>query len=234
METANMLEVLAKVHESIDSIQKVLFGSGILTSKIENEATDLLKGNVPDGWTYLWADGPEAPTPWIRQFYKRADALRGWFDRIQKQTLLESHINMSDLFHPETFLNALRQKTARSQKCSIDELKLVSSFEQGKVTSPQAVTVVGLFLQGCSFDGVRLVDETSKENQQELLNLQNCRLAWIKNTESDPYSPNLVVNIPVYYTITREQLLCTLNVPNTGESNLRVIGGVAFFLSGSE
>ena len=43
-------------------------------------------------------------------------------------------MDLSDLFHPETFLNALRQRSARQLKIAIDELKLVASFEPNKVT----------------------------------------------------------------------------------------------------
>ena len=46
---------------------------------------------------------------------------------------------MSQLFHPETFLNALRQKSARQLKIAIDELKLVSSFEQKKIAAATAI-----------------------------------------------------------------------------------------------
>ena len=71
---------------------------------------------------------------------------------------MDKPVNLSDLFHPETFLNALRQKSARQLKIAIDELKLVSSFETGKVGRALCVSVEGLWLQGCEFDGRRMVD----------------------------------------------------------------------------
>jgi dynein heavy chain 2 len=46
---------------------------------------------------------------------------------------------LSDLFHPETFLNALRQRSARQLKQAIDELKLVSSFEQNKIPKENCI-----------------------------------------------------------------------------------------------
>jgi len=53
--------------------------------------------------------------------------------RVQQRSLLNSPVCISDLLHPETFLNAFRQKSARMNNVAIDELKLVSSFEQGKI-----------------------------------------------------------------------------------------------------
>jgi len=67
--------------------------------------------------------------------------------------LLKGTVNLSDLFHPETFLNALRQRSARLLSYAIDELKLVSSFESGKVNLSTGVQLEGLWLQGCEFDG---------------------------------------------------------------------------------
>ena len=39
---------------------------------------------------------------------------------------------------------------------AIDELKLVSSFEQGRIQANGAIQVEGLFLQGCAFDGAKI------------------------------------------------------------------------------
>jgi dynein heavy chain 2 len=44
--------------------------------------------------------------------------------------VLEGEVQLADLFNPGTFLNALRQQTAREAGCSIDELVLTSSWDQ--------------------------------------------------------------------------------------------------------
>ena len=66
-----------------------------------------MKGMVPPNWETNW-EGPENPSDWIRLVNKKAIALLGWLQRIQQKQLLERPVNLSDLFHPETFLNALR------------------------------------------------------------------------------------------------------------------------------
>lgn len=65
---------------------------------------------------------------------------------MQQKKLLDAPVNLSDLFHPETFLNALRQKSARQLKIAIDELKLVSSFEKNKIGGGTAIALEGLWL----------------------------------------------------------------------------------------
>lgn len=72
---------------------------------------------------------------------------------------------LSDLLHPETFLNAFRQKSARVNSVAIDELKLVSSFEQGRIQSSGAIQVEGLFLQGCAFDGSKMNEIRGKASE---------------------------------------------------------------------
>ena len=73
-------------------------------------------------------------------------------------SLLERPVNLADLFHPETFLNALRQRSARKLQQAIDELKLVSSFEANKIPRDNCIQIEGLWLQGCEFDGKRMND----------------------------------------------------------------------------
>ena len=77
---------------------------------------------------------------------------------------------------------------------AIDELKLVSSFEQGKVNLQTGVQLEGLWLQGCEFDGSRLneIKDTSGSSS-ELINLPVCNISWIKREDPEPYSSGTVV-----------------------------------------
>ena len=145
MEVQTVKEILAFVNESITTITKVLEGTEMLTAKTQKEATELLKGAVPTTWESKW-EGPMNPSEWILFLNKKALALLRWLQKSQQGQLLEGAINLSDLIHPETFLNALRQKSARKLKIAIDELKLVSSFEKGKIRSETAIAVEGLLL----------------------------------------------------------------------------------------
>lgn len=66
-----------------------------------------MKGQVPASWEKMF-EGPTNPTSWIRSVNKKGLALSQWVQRVQKGGLLKNPVNLSDLFHPETFLNALR------------------------------------------------------------------------------------------------------------------------------
>lgn len=232
MEVATAKEVLQAVHESISTITRILQGAEMLTAKSQKEATELLKGAVPGSWSSRW-EGPEAPNAWISLVNKKAAALLTWAQRVSQQELLNAPIDLSDLFHPETFLNALRQRSARGLGIAIDELKLVSSFEQAKLTGKTTIQLDALALQGCEFDGRRMVDiRDAGGNSRELIMLPPCYIAWIGQSEPDPYPAESTVRTPIYHALDREELLCTIEAPNSGEASARIIAGVALFLAG--
>lgn len=156
----------------------------MLTNKINQDALTLLRSEVPDSWVLQWT-GPPTPSTWLRHFCRRISALRKWVTAAQEGSLLQKEVNLSELFHPETFLNALRQRNSRQLKCSIDELKLVAAFERRKLGGG-AVVLNGLLLQGCSFEGGHMMEQKG-ENLQELVNLPPVELAWIRNSDPDPY-----------------------------------------------
>jgi dynein heavy chain 2 len=78
-------------------------------------------------------------------------ALISWVQHIQAKSLLKNGINLSDLFHPETFLNAFRQRNSRIMKVAIDELKLVSDFTNATQAKEGTIILSGLWLQGSGF-----------------------------------------------------------------------------------
>ena len=63
-------------------------------------------------WLSQW-DGPEDPIQFLRGLVVRASAIQGWVDKAESGSLLHETLDLSELFRPDTFLNALRQQTAR-------------------------------------------------------------------------------------------------------------------------
>jgi dynein heavy chain 2 len=107
MEIMNVKGILVEVNESIQTIINILNGSAMLTDKSMKEARLLMKGEVPASWEHGW-DGPSSPMDWVILLNQKANSLLNWLQRLQQKQLLEHAVNLNDLFHPETFLNALR------------------------------------------------------------------------------------------------------------------------------
>jgi len=87
-------------------------------------------------------------------------------------------IHLSDLFRPDTFLNALRQQTARETKQPMDTLVLNTSWS-GEVKHGKNVSIKisGLQLEGCSFDGGHLSE--SAPDSPSVTAFPPCYIAWI-------------------------------------------------------
>ena len=87
-------------------------------------------------------------------------------------------INLSELFRADTFLNALRQQTARETKQPMDTLVLSASWS-GEVKGGKniSIKITGLQLEGCSFDNGRLCE--SAPDAPSVISFPSCYIAWI-------------------------------------------------------
>lgn len=91
--------------------------------------------------------------------------------------IFEQTLDLSELFRPDVFFNSLRQFSAREQRTSMDNLNLVCSFGGPMRGISLNVQVTGLQLEGCGFDGSRLVE--CSENSPTVLLLPPCFIGWI-------------------------------------------------------
>ena len=158
--------------------------------------------------------------------------MRRWLKKAHGSQILTEPIVLADLLHPETFLSAFRQRSARSLKCGIDDLKLISSFQPGSIKGENIIAIKDLLLQGGSMEGGKIIDQS--ENKVELQILPDCYLTWMPKKESGVYSDKSTTDIPVYFTLSRETLLCQFTLPQVGNADDKVISGMAIFLQGSE
>ncbi|XP_069747277.1 cytoplasmic dynein 2 heavy chain 1 isoform X4 [Narcine bancroftii] len=128
LEQYNAIRLVQSVHQSLAAMSKVIRGATLLTSSVQKLATALMNQECPLSWQSKW-EGPEDPMQYLRGLVTRALAIQQWVEKAEKQSLLSDTLDLSELFHPDTFLNALRQETARVIGCSIDSLKFVATWK---------------------------------------------------------------------------------------------------------
>jgi len=95
-------------------------------------------------------DGPEDPISYLRGLVNRAAATQTWLEKSEQGRLLGETLDLSELFHPDTFLNALRQQTARwttSLDCLLYDRCVSFVWLNGFV-----VSALGMWTQGPGFD----------------------------------------------------------------------------------
>lgn len=120
-EAGQLCHLSYTVESCLNDISEALLGNGIITSQIIKNSTSLLTNIVPEEWSNIW-DGPEIPNSYLKCLAKKINGMMNYIKGALSNNVLEtSSVNLSEFLHPEAFINALRQKSARSMKVPIDE-----------------------------------------------------------------------------------------------------------------
>ena len=211
----------------------------MLSPVIQSAATSLLADSVPVEWTHRW-EGPDKPQTWLRELVRRRLALGKWRTASKQGNLLGEPIELGELFNPSTFLNALRQQSARQLEIALDKVKMICSWDQRdsriKESCPLPCTLVNLLLQGASLSkGDKVMLEESAPEASELSVSRPVTIGFTSKEKRDFYDEAEAITVPVYITPSREQLLTELQIPVEEDTKGRwVLSGVALFLSEGE
>ena len=178
----------------------------------------------------MW-EGPEKPQAFLRSLITKKISLSRWAKQYGSTgEVAGEELDLSELFNPGTFLMALRQQTSREGRMRMDSLKLRSLFGDDLDNSVMPVHLVGLMLQGAAFSGKRL--ESAEADAPELVPISKCTIAFDDTSkEKSEGRSSRGLNIPVYFSTSRERLLTDVVVPVTGDPDDWVVGGVALFLA---
>ena len=186
-----------------------------------------------------WEGGPEKPQNWLRELVRKRISLAKWKTASNKGSsgLLNDPLVLGDLFNPATFINALRQQTARKLNTAIDRVKMICSWEKDpkslKSVCPLLCILSGLLLQGASFHGGTL--QTSSPEASEMTPTPHVTIGFVpcdydpdSNRDRDLGS----IGIPVYLSPSREEFLMEIDVPVSSkvDTGKWVLSGVALFL----
>uniref|UniRef100_A0AAY5E9K0 Cytoplasmic dynein 2 heavy chain 1 n=1 Tax=Electrophorus electricus TaxID=8005 RepID=A0AAY5E9K0_ELEEL len=227
LEQFNAIRLVQSIHQSLAALSKVIRGTCLLTADVHKLATALLNQECPLSWQNKW-EGPEDPMQYLRAVVARALAVQSWVERVERNTLLNDTLDLSELFHPDTFLNALRQETARSMGCSMDSLKFMASWKSAISGAKLQVKVGGLQLEGCSFDGIRLSE--NQHDSPSVCAVPACHMAWIPQTVQGSYSPVEFVWLPLYMSAERVRVVTHVQLPCGGNQDQWIQSGAALFL----
>ncbi|XP_043547742.1 cytoplasmic dynein 2 heavy chain 1 isoform X2 [Chiloscyllium plagiosum] len=227
LEQYNAIRLVQSIHQSLAAMSKVIRGTSLLTPSVQKLATALMNQECPLSWQNKW-EGPEDPMQYLRGLVARALAIQVWVEKAANQTLLSDTLDLSELFHPDTFLNALRQETARVMSCSIDNLKFVATWKGRMQDVKLQVRIGGLYLEGCSFDGNRLSE--NQHDSPSVSAVPTCYMAWIPQNADGPYSPEECISLPVYTSAERDQVVINIDVPCGVNQDQWIQSGAALFL----
>jgi dynein heavy chain 2, cytosolic len=207
-----------------------------LTPAIQAAARSLLSSTVPSDWTGRWEGGPDKPQNWLRELVRKRISLVKWRNATAKGAggLLGEPLVLGDLFNPGTFINALRQQTARKLGTAIDRVRMSCSWDKDpkalRALCPLTCTLSGLLLQGASFHGGSL--QSSAPEASEMTSIPHVTVGFIPLKTSDPKEKD-TIGVPVYLSPSREDFLLEIDMPVSGKGDTGkwILSGVALFLS---
>ncbi|KAF2362508.1 ATPase dynein-related AAA domain [Trinorchestia longiramus] len=229
LEQYHAIQIVQAVHRSLAALSKVIRGTLLLTSEVQKLADSLLKQETPSSWHALW-EGPDDPLEYLRSLVRRARGAMDWAARSDIGALLKESLDLSDTLHPGTFLNALRQQTAREYEVAMDELTLVSSWSRGGIPDARLpLRWAGLQLEGASFDGSRLM--TNTHDSPSITTVPPCVVAWLPKNKKPSLYQDEQVAVPVYSSSLRESVVCSLDVPCSKPRHQWVQAGIALLLT---
>ncbi|KAL2914266.1 hypothetical protein HK105_206212 [Polyrhizophydium stewartii] len=226
LELLNALNLIRRIHTDLSSISKLIRGTILLSNDIQMIGTSLMRGETPAAWMNMW-EGPELAQGYLRDVISKGVLVSALRDKASSSGLFKDPLALSGLFNPVTFLNALRQQTSRKLKQPMDSLRLVSTWNAMELKDcPLRVSVQGMLLQGCNFNGERLSESSS--NDPIFVAVPVCHMGWVPEASIKLLGK---LEVPLYVNPSRERIVATLMVPGVDDSAPWILAGVAFFLS---
>uniref|UniRef100_A0A7S1KS08 Cytoplasmic dynein 2 heavy chain 1 n=1 Tax=Percolomonas cosmopolitus TaxID=63605 RepID=A0A7S1KS08_9EUKA len=239
LEHENARALCRSVDNALRDIEQVMNGTLLETPIIQANVAAMLKDEVPTKWEDEW-EGPTDLRKWLTQLVEKAGHVLRLF---QEDRYYENEsINLRYFFNPHVFLNALKQQTARATGQALDNLVYLTSQWKGSSDANilddipcVKVTITGMLLQGCGFDGATLTDLSP--DAATMQPLPPCEIAWVTKENQQKYIQNVQYDqelaVPLYLTPSREEQVVELHLPCNGNTEKYILSAVSAFINES-
>ncbi|KAH9577240.1 Dynein heavy chain [Trypanosoma melophagium] len=226
-EMASSIRLVTLVNDSMHDLRKVTEGTALLKENRRAEAAAMIAGEVPPQWDGFFY-GPTRILPWFQSLLHRATTIAEWRRKAENGELLQSTLNISSLFRPQTFLHALRQETAHSLHEPLVSLKLVTSLSSPPSGASLPVCLEGLLLQGAVLDQADVLQPVETADEPALFPMPKVYVAWM----SKPPEMDTCVTVPMYINAKKENFLVELVLPCASDVASRgfILSGISMFL----
>uniref|UniRef100_A0A0N4ZU30 Cytoplasmic dynein 2 heavy chain 1 n=1 Tax=Parastrongyloides trichosuri TaxID=131310 RepID=A0A0N4ZU30_PARTI len=223
------LTLLQQIHTDLSVISKSLKGTLPMNSKIKQLCNDLITLQVPLSWLNKW-NGPRDPLLYMKTVVGKTKSTKNLVNSINSMNINNLSFDLSDWLRPSRSLNALRQLTARKSNTSLDQLKLVTSWDKLLIKSNFVTEIKGLQIEGALFNGDKLSE--TLPNSPPVNNVPTLYVAWVPITVLDIYDEKRSIQVPVYENNSRESFVSVVQIPFDGNNDKEkwIIMNVALFL----
>jgi dynein heavy chain 2 len=230
-EVALLSTLIERTTAFFAELKSVADGITIPTDKMRRDASELIRGNVPEQWLDLM-DGPRATARWLAVLNKKYEAMQ----QMQRQAsaAIQARLDLTTFLRPQTFLNALRQSTARKSGEALIDLVLAAYLAGGGGRSgaiPVSISAETLLLQGAKVvAGSRI--EAVDNNAPSTAPFADLTVSWVPSSTLGA-DRSKFMTIPLYTNSMRESLVLEVLVPCSSpqERDMWTMSGAAAFLT---
>lgn len=221
-----------------------------MTFSMQQIAMKLLSGSIPVEWSRDWINAPESVQAWLKELVRKRIGLTRLCSLVEKKKLLSEPINLNDFFSPCTFISALRQLTARSTGCPMDQLKLICRWEKDTLSlrkCSHTCIITGLWLQGADIHPSTGCLTEPKQGAADLVLVHTVTIGFVPITTSTVIdSSSELTSVPVFLSPSREESLMELSmkIEPSSKNDMKlgqisadtqwVLAGTALFLRSEE
>ncbi|XP_018402903.1 PREDICTED: cytoplasmic dynein 2 heavy chain 1 [Cyphomyrmex costatus] len=182
------------------------------------DASSFEDNETPKHWLAEWRTGPKNAIQFAKLLLSNYEALRS------SAINIPSRVDLSQLSRPRALLTALKQHTARELGHPLETLHLCANWTENRVNKEWKVSLQleGLLISGASIEQGVLKD--LDVNSAAVAVAPTCQVAFMPEEYSDDKSGDGNVyaledtyqqdylNIPVYTSVQREALICSLPI----------------------
>ncbi|XP_020293197.1 cytoplasmic dynein 2 heavy chain 1 [Pseudomyrmex gracilis] len=196
-----------------------------LTRKLMNvvqtnvDASSFENGEIPKHWHEEWRTGPRNAMQFVKALLSKHETLKTLAMGVPRR------VDLSQLSRPRALLTALKQYTARELGYPLETLELRANWVENRTKKEWKISIQleGLLISGASIEDGVLKDLDADSAAVALA--PTCQVAFVPeeyssedksggdnlNSLEDTYRQDYL-NIPVYTSVQREMLICSLPV----------------------
>jgi len=191
--------LLEEIRRSLDELNQGFAGELTMSDNMELLMRCLFRDQVPSTWERLAWPSMRSLSGWLNDLDNRIVQLQQWTERpidIPRSTWL------GGLKNPQSFLTAIKQVTAQSNRLELDKLSIqteitkIMNADELEGEAKQGAYVHGFFIEGARWDIASMVVQQSRPKELFCqMPIIQCRALQVERTETSSY-----YSAPVYKT----------------------------------
>jgi len=196
--------LVIQMSASLADLKRALKGEIGMSESLDELATSLYNGYLPQMWRRLCPDTQKKLGSWMEHFKHRFEQYRGWVDTGEPKVIW-----LAGLHIPESYLTALVQAACRLKNWPLDRsvtYSMVTKFtDPGQIeTRPEmGCFVSGLYLEGAAWN----LENAELEPQKPKVLVQELPILRVVPIEASKLKLQDTLRTPVYVTQARKNAM---------------------------